>query len=282
MMPAAESKEEKNNNLNQPRDPPATSFEVEPILQALPVYSRGNVQPYFGLVVVCHWPPSPEFQKWYDETWLPTVRTCFDKADLLDGDEDNHSPPPSVYLYPSKYLHITIATLYPMKSISKAETDMSYEGLETQYSELLERASRRPDWPRQNFQIRLDRAQLGSKAGILLWKDLSGGIEQVRNCLKKEAQTPADQIAIHSIPSIVHSTFVRYAKVPSTPASAVQERFQQHCLPLAETFSKENAISVSNISLACERIPYMHIPQDEHHVLWEHTLDNAREEEGAS
>ena len=70
---AAESKHEENNSLNQPRDPPATSFEVEPILQALPVYSRGNVQPYFGLVVVCHWPPSPEFQKWYDETWLPDV-----------------------------------------------------------------------------------------------------------------------------------------------------------------------------------------------------------------
>ena len=277
-----------------------------------------------------------------------------------------HSIIPTVYLYPTIHLHITIATfLPPTKKKNNNNDDDDDDEVDksknkknkksemiiiNQIITLLDEASKLSDWPTQPFQFVIDSTQLGSKAGILLWKDLSGGINKIRNCLRQvvlsstnnsasaststsngtnqlqreeqqqqsqsqsqlEAQAQA-QVPIFppiTIPRIIHSTFLRFSRIPKTCGKRIQERFQSEVIPnLHVCFNNSNnnsnnsntdndndntktidendinsyssnsnnnnvgMVIVSNtVNLVCESTPYMHIPADDQHIIWSKSL----------
>jgi hypothetical protein len=233
-----------------PRDGPATSFEADPLVASL--FTKED--DYFCLVMVAGWPPNPQVMDPPYQEFLQTVRSCF-------GDSDLSGERPNVYLYPSQSLHVTIATLYPLK---KREPGIDYGQLIADYSDLVRAASQQPDWPSAPLQLQVESAQLGAKAGILLWKELTGGIHQMRLCLEQESQ--ARQLSIHAIPGIIHSSFCRFLKVPDTKGDEIQEQFQSSAVPrVAKIF--ERTIPAHSVKLVSETTPYMHIPNDDEHVL---------------
>ncbi|OEU20156.1 hypothetical protein FRACYDRAFT_260248 [Fragilariopsis cylindrus CCMP1102] len=233
-----------------------------------------------------------------------------------------HSIIPTVYLYPTIHLHITIATfLPPTKKKNNNNDDDDDDEVDksknkknkkseiiiiNQIITFLNEASKLSDWPTQPFQFVIDSTQLGSKAGILLWKDLSGGIDKIRNCLRQvvlssstnnnsasasasnstsngttqlqreeqqqqaqsqsqlEAQAQVQIFPPITIPGIIHSTFLRFSRIPKTCGKIIQERFQSEVIP---------NLHVSNtVNLVCESTPYMHIPADDQHIIWSKSL----------
>lgn len=232
------------------KDGPATCFQADPIVQA--IFNKD--QDYVGLVLVAGWPPQTEINAPYS-TFIESVKECFDPVDL-DGDR------PAVYLYPPQFLHVTIATLLPIQTVQ--EGGSLFESSRQAWIELVSTtASQHPDWPTSPLQLEIDTAQIGTKAGILLWKETTGGLEAMRTCLASEA--PTRGMKIESIPGIIHSSFLRFSQVPSTDGATVQERFQSKVLPrLKDIFSQP--FLAKDAKLACGRTPYMHIPNDSEHV----------------
>jgi hypothetical protein len=158
-----------------------------------------------------------------------------------------------VYLYPTDSLHITIATLY---HVHKKHRARYYDELTKRYVDLVKAASRPKCLNRieggssvqspPQLKMQLELVQLGQKAGILLWNDKSGQINAMRDCLRKVAVERG--IEIHSIPNIVHSTFLRFANEPMHSGSGeeVQQKFQSIVVP------KANAMfSVTTQSESC-------------------------------
>jgi len=304
-----------------------------------------------------------EWEKSYQE-FLSLVQSCFDGVDEDDDDNEEEGveeegkqqelSSSSLFLYQSPYLHVTIATLYPLvhptrNSANDFPTIEKQKKIQDYFQTLVERASQpgqrrrrrrrrhgdhshdddnnnnnennnhnnndddyddddSPRWPDRPLELQLERAQLGTHAGILLWKDVSGGISQLRTALRREqeqlrqelhqrekeqkgfetsspspddeSQLPAPQseefFPIHSIPDIVHTTFLRYTKEDPTmtktkrtrTSEAVQKRFQERVLPqLSRLFPKPT--SISKIHLVCERTPYMHFQtQNPSETMW--------------
>ena len=80
------------------------------------------------------------------------------------------------------------------------------------------------------------------------------------------------------IPDIVHSTVVRFAKTPLADGVIVQSNFRRLLLDGLATDHDPQSFPVHNIKLVCERQPYMHVPQDDRHVLWVGTLEEEEED----
>lgn len=225
---------------------------------------------YFGLVLVAGWPPNQLMDQPYQQ-FLDEVRNCFHESDL-----ESANGPPNVYLYPTDSLHITIATLH---HVHKKQLDLGqdyYDELTKRYVDLVKAASQYAEWPkclnRIEPKMQLELVQLGQKAGILLWNDKSGHINAMRDCLRKEAVERG--IEIHSIPNIVHSTFLRFANEPMHSGSGeeIQQKFQPIVVQKGNdvfsvtTQSDSCPWDDSLCKLVCETMPYMHIPNDEEHV----------------
>ena len=270
----------------RPRDPPATTFEADPVLDDItpvgdstttPISPPPPTKPYFGLTLVTNWPPpTKELVQPYN-TFLQSIRECFDPSDL-EGDA------PSVYLYDGAYLHVTVATLHPvlprrqLLSEPQGTPDNDpeyYENLEETWKNFVSSARSRSDWPTVPLRFEIDSCQIGTKAGILLWKETTGGLAQIRSCLKEEAaktnvSSPrggGGEIRIHSIPPIVHSTFLRFRRAPlNTNGENVQSKMSAVVMPkLKDTF--HYTIIARDVKLACERIPYMHITNHPEYIL---------------
>jgi hypothetical protein len=187
-----------------------------------------------------------------------------------DDTEKRQAPSVSYYSYPTQYLHVTVATLYP---VQKRKAGVNYEALQAQYTELVQAAAKHPKWPTTPLQFQIHATQLGSKAGILLWTERTGGLQRMRDCLQQQATTSSSVVDIHNIPGIVHSTFLRFAQVPRTPAKIIQQRFQSLVVPkIKEIFSNATIVAASTVKLVCETTPYMHIPDDDSHVFCTVTL----------
>jgi hypothetical protein len=245
----------------------AVEFEADPLVAPLVVadVDGSDDGATFGLVVNAGWPAHPDLQEQYLFEFRSAVSDCFDDVDVKGSFE------PAVYLYPASALHVTVAnfhafTLPPSVTVSE-------DVLAAQWKSVFDAATAMSEWPTLPLQLSIDRAQIGKRAGILLWKDTSGGMEAMRQCIRTaakqlEPQLTAAGVSIDTlkIPGIVHSTFLRFYQVPTTPGSIVQERFQTQVVPLLEQmFPVPYPVTVAK--LVCERRPYMHIPDDDHHVL---------------
>lgn len=253
-----------------PGDNPAVEFEADPLVAPLVIADADADDATFGLVVNAGWPAHPDLQEQYLFEFRSAVSDCFDAVDV-QGFE------PAVYLYPASALHVTVATFHAFTQ--PPSLVVSEDVLAGQWKSVFEAATQMPEWPKSPLQLCIDRAQIGKRAGILLWKDTSGGMDAMRQCIRTaskqlEPQLQAAGVSIDtiSIPGIVHSTFLRFYQVPTTPGPVIQERFQQQVVPqMEQMFPVPYPVTVAK--LVCERRPYMHIPDDEHHVLATSLLD---------
>jgi hypothetical protein len=95
-------------------------------------------------------------------------------------------------------------------------------------------------------------------------------VEKIRRIVKEEYDIMLEENpdALNHrqivIPNIIHSTFLRFGRVPVTKGEEVQKRFQDAIRDIQELFGD---VQVDSMRLAVERIPYMHIPCDDRHVL---------------
>jgi hypothetical protein len=250
-------------------DGPATVFEVDPKVSDIFTCQDGD---YYGLVLVAGWPPEETVDAPY-QTFLQYVRGCFEDypSDLLSSqvDDDGQTLPAAVYLYPTIHLHVTIATFAPPERNQHKDVKDYYADFQAARQNLVKEASKLPEWPKGPIRLVIDSTQLGSKAGILLWRDESGGIAAIRKCLQTAVANQNDDddhLHIHAIPGIIHSTFLRFSQVPRTPGETVQERYLSNVVPnVSKIFHAP--ILAKTVKLVCESTPYMHVPDDEQHVL---------------
>jgi hypothetical protein len=184
-------------------------FLADPLLPAL---VRREQDDFFALGLLVHWPIVCEnFCRQY-ETFLSAVKTeCF--QDEMD----------SFFFLPLHSLHITVASLFPAthgsdlpkKKSRKSESNMVdgewQRDFINEWKEVLLQAFFMEDWPKKPLVLHLESARITSHAGILLWKDSTGGIEQIRHCIRTAVQWMNPHLEVHlRIPDIIHTTFVRY------------------------------------------------------------------------
>lgn len=266
-----------------------TLFESDPMVTDIFTGEDGD---YFGLVLVANWPVSPlaDMDGPYKK-FLAAVKSCFRAKDVTPSDK-NPASLPAVYLYPTMHLHITLATLPRSTKIGSppALPEDVQRAIKQKALELVQAASRLPGWPKKPLRLVVDAAQIGTRAGILLWNDLSGGVAAMRRCLE-EASTDDNGSSVTNIvditiPTIVHSTFLRFAELPLTPGEEVQAAFRSRGLgtPGKEFFcigdesDDDNSaqaplvLTANTVRLVSESIPYMHLPNDDKHVLWTNNL----------
>lgn len=242
-------------------DGPATTFVPDPFVKDLVTLSTD----YHGLVVTAMWPPPQRLMEIYSNKFLPEIEKCFDEVDLPRDDGPSHQREASVYLYPAESLHVTIATLTPIIQRDSTKDIHYYHKLNKQWRHLLETASKHDDWPKEGLQLVYDNAQIGTKAGIILWRETTGGLNKIRECIARQAELGG--LKIRNIPPIVHSTFLRFQSVPQTDGNVVQDRFATIVKPKLQDIFSSSSFEASWTKMICEWSPYMHTPDDDDHVL---------------
>jgi len=235
----------------------------------------------FSCVLVTMWPPpldveagdgqATTLRKAYDE-FRGEVMRCFQRADLMHC-SDSHGLP-RAYTYIPECLHITVATLH---RFDVPATPDERRVMQEIYTDLFRQASKRPNWPGTGSKMRfaIDSARIGERAGILLWKETTGNLQRIRDCVAEVHKLRNDDIVqavgeekakSFQIPNIIHSTFLRFADAPRTDWDAMQTKFAAVQERLQEMFG-DCVVETDSVRLACERRPYMHIPCDEKHVF---------------
>jgi|AntRauTorckE5430_2_1112549.scaffolds.fasta_scaffold19398_1 hypothetical protein len=247
--------------LNTPTGGSSISFEADKWLK-LVLPDAEQPGKLHGIVLIANWPSKEAFTAPY-ENFLPRLKSCFDAQDLEVIDEDEI---PAAYFYPPGTLHITIATFIPFHEPMVPNK----EEYTSACVDIMEKAFAREDWPRESFQVELDSVQIGSRAGIFLWKNEDGMVAKMRQIVQEEYNASFEKnsnVLNHrklSVPGIIHSTFLRFGRVPMTDGMVVQERFKEAVKGLVESFGK---MEVHCTRLVIERSPYMHIPFNDQHVL---------------
>ena len=197
------------------------------------------------------------------------MKNCFDEKDISNA----------VYLYPSCCLHVTIASPYPFTVQPPNEADK--EKHIHLWKDVFIQASNHDLWPSDKIQLKLSHTQIGKKAGILLWEEDSGDrIELIRKCIQIVTDSKADEatklginLKALSIPPIIHSTFLRFLNEPSfSTGESIQEKFQRNIVSCLDKYFTDG-ITLDSVKFVYERTPYMHIPNDDSHVLHEIKLD---------
>ena len=276
---------------NRPKDGPATSFEADEMAKLL--IENKDKDTTYGLVLVAAWPPSPAWREIYANRIRPRLAACF-PSDIMEDCGTSSSS--SVYIYPPEALHVTLATFWSIhcqETISQGQT----VDLERSVKAVVERAWQQyqNNFPHErHFVLEVESAQIGTKAGIILWKESSGRLNAFRRVLhqtcQEECQRLEESCSLHEepvdtnaafvrhalsqikVPDIVHSTVVRFSETPITEGVVVQRNFERFILDQLSTELVPHSFPVHTIKLVCERQPYMHVPPDDRHVLWASTL----------
>lgn len=250
------------------------SFEADE--RVAPLVEEGHSET-FGLVLVAGWPPNRRdmLEPYY--RLKAAVELCFDESDVaLCGPSiitSSSSSPPPVYIYPSTCLHVTVATLHSIhEQASGVLLPMAKQNqLKAAWTSVVRRASQLAEWPAAPLELVLASAQIGSRAGILLWNDTTGGIASMRRCIQiicnhdDDANVSPVDIGTMILPNIIHTTFLRFHRVPTTRASTVRERFRETVVPRLRDFFP-HAIRVTTAALVCETVPFMHISSNDERV----------------
>lgn len=240
----------------QPQDGPATTtFLADPHVTS--IYNQET--DFWDLVLVAGFPliTTRNHIEGYEEFVQLIKYSCFEPSDV-----EGHRP--AVWLYQPQYLHVTIATLQPLHRRRPHDETTNYIAMRRDYNDLIQRAQKSPSWPTQPLQLQLEKAQIGSKAGIFLWKDVSGSVQGMREALR---QASSSSTPIHSIPNIIHSTFLRFAQVPqSRSAAQIQQEFSATVLPALPRLFPQPVVT-GTIQLVCETTPYMHMEKTPESVV---------------
>ena len=306
-----EEQEEKQGNRDTVVrvDPPSTSltsggdgpipafvdeFEADPITSRLlegpqkivdPKKQQQQKEQTFGLVAVVGWPPDRNQMLESYQRFRTAVELCFDEDDVsptitsyLGKDSLSLSPAAAaVYLYPFQALHVTVTSPYDLRR-PLPESEQAKTSLTEQWRCVIDRATQKAAWPRNPLQLEIDSAQIGSKAGILLWKETTGNLQAMRECIQSTADEMKEELEHNgvstdtlTVPSIVHTTMLRFHREPKTPVEIVQERFARQVLPRLHEFFPARW-QVDTFTLVCEQMPYMHIPADDKHIVYQCSL----------
>jgi hypothetical protein len=280
---------------NVPRDRPATVFQADPFVKELLEQDAAAAETY-GIVLVTGWPAPEAWQRTYTHKVRPALAACFPQDVVVAEQDDGSCSSSTVYLYPPQALHVTVATFWSIHQTLTTTPPLDTAAIERDVKAVVEQAWRRYLAYLNNnnnqagqgcdFRLEIESAQIGTKAGILLWKETSGHLAAFRRLLQEtcdeeaqrlsDRQTATDKHSLFmskllselSIPSIVHSTVVRFADTPQTDGATVQEIFGRTVVPCLATALIPEPWRVDSVTLALERRPYMHIPKDETHVLW--------------
>ena len=85
----------------------------------------------------------------------------------------------------------------------------------------------------------------------------------MREAIQDEARM--QKMHLHHIPDIVHTTFLRYYKVPETKFETVQRRFQNYVLPHAAQIF-ESGLDLDKVLVVTETTPYNLVSKDDIHL----------------
>ena len=239
----------------------------------------------FSCVLITMWPPPLDDAKVGNnqqsakrtlreayKRFVTEVANCFIPDDF-GADPDTNLP--RVYIYTPECLHITVATLH---RFDVPTTPKERKVMQKIYTDLLQRAAKRPNWPAEGSKMKfaVDSTRIGEKAGILLWKEITGNLQKMRDCVAKEHAASYDDIVkavgedsanSFQIPNIVHSTFMRFADAPKTDWDKMQAEFAKVQERVTDNIFGDLVVETDVVRLVCERRPYMHIPCDEEHVF---------------
>lgn len=235
--------------VGKPRDGPAHTFEADPLVAILVDEQNKEKEECFGIGLIAGWPPNKyRIEQPYQE-FVNAVQQCWDECDYQYSRTLSLTQPPPVYFYPYTALHVTAAIMVRPRPISHLIENGDNIEIQNKlirvWKTLMEKATLRPEWPTKPLSLEIEHAQIGQKAGILLWNETTGGMRAIRHCIQKvfqqeqelstsnnvfeDAGIPSNLIGI-DIPPIVHSTFLRYYEVPKTPGNVVQERFTERVM----------------------------------------------------
>lgn len=239
----------------------------------------------FGLVLVALWPATDRQRRQLLEGYrrlCAATELCFDETDVPSSStrrqhycSKHASPPPApVYVYPFTALHVTIATLHAFFAQPPVASEERQRTLTEQWNGVVQKARQMEQWPIQPLQLTIDGARMGERAGIVLWKETTGGLDKMRRCLAEtvaqpetvaELQRHGVDVGTLSMPTngIVHSTFARFCGRPAAPADAVRQRFRATVRPRLREFFSHGPVRCDEVRLARESAPYMHQSAEE-------------------
>lgn len=255
-------------DAHRPRDGPAVSFEADPLVadlvKGLAEGTWRHPGQKFSLFMAIGWPPvSTNFEAPYNR-FRKAVEACFDNGDR-SGEEA------AVYFYPFRSLHVTAATVFRPGSAPPSASDQVR--ITKVWIKIVQSAAALDSWPRAPIELVANSTQIGKRAGIILWRDVTGGVAAIRQSLRaavSESKVELEAVGLTTldldIPPIVHSTFLRFYRKPSTPGETVQQRFSDGVSSKLQDFFPSPVRAVS-CKLLNERTPCMLIPHTNDHVL---------------
>lgn len=220
-------------------------FEADPLIGQI---VRKETEETFGLIICAlfHQHKPIHFVDFYHQ-FIQQIRQNFT--------EDEQQ---SIYLYPIDYLHITITTLYSFKHDPPQSSEKCLQYWKERFHQLKQTSKNR------SIVLTLDSINLSKAAGYFLYKDEAGAMENLRQSIREICRPEKGQPEL-MIPSIVHTSFLRFVKKPEE-SNKFEEKFHRIS---REIFSKTKEIlfEIDEICLALESRAYMHIPCDQDHVL---------------
>ncbi len=225
------------------REGPATSLLPDQFLRHLTSPS----DTVHGLVIVANWPPP------LDQLSGPYARL----SSLLASAFGNN---PCLFQQPEDHLHVTITTVHAFTNP---------EGLtwsEKERAEHSEKARTELDGVNgRAIKVRASSINVGERACIILWEDVSdGAVSALRHQLKEKF----DSWPHLAVPNIIHSTIARYHPgCEDIDISDVHNFLSEHQTEVDEILESFGTVELKDIKLVRETRPYMHVPNDESHTL---------------
>lgn len=181
----------------------------------------------YGLILACLNPPPPTLVSFYNN-----FRSHLEKELLALRVPSNY-----YYLYPVESLHLTIATFHKFtKPLTQDETLSASTWLKFMLDVI-----ELPDWPSSATgvepKIELNCAKIQENGvGTLLFSDTSGYVSRMRNSLRHYSGTITGRETLGqidclpddiAIPTIIHSTVLRWCQKPSVELNDLQEGFRR-------------------------------------------------------
>ena len=264
------------------------SFAPDIYVKELEGKTYAEIAPTYGLVLVAFWQPAPEDPRTpLFKRLMKRVRDSMDEIPVLQSSRSLPSSKSSdyAYFYPIEHLHVTIATFHrfmkPLPDVTEGYRDPDItpqSDIESLWNNVLITARKLPSWPETNFLFKVVDIKLNEKAGILLYEELTGNLQKIRNaiekvCMSKEQQGKfgyfkADQ---PMVPNIIHTTFLRWKddcdlidahRVIKNWDTSKKKEILISCWP-------KIGMDGGGVKLVREMRPYMHVPHDEHHVIYQ-------------
>ena len=220
-------------------------FQTDPLVEALLAKRQ---EEFFSMGLVVGWPPHSSLKPSYDRFISIIQQLVFEEHEETDALQQKSHP--SIFFTPFPTLHITVATL--MNTTRIKDMNVSIDRLHKDWKHILLEVSKLPEWPVGPLRLRVQSADISTRAGILLWQEETGRLERIRSCLwsffAPNNHLPEAYGYLReylAIPKIIHTTFARYYKSPHSSFEDARSRLKKHVLPqMANLFPEPVVVDV--------------------------------------